>query len=171
MGYKFTTMDPDIDEKSIRNKDPKKLVLDLAYAKASALLPKIKKPAILITADQVVYCNDIIIEKPKDKKEAEKFLHLYAKYPAKTISAIVTTNTSTKKQAHGINTATIWFRPIPKDVIKQLINQEYVLTCAGGFTLDSPIFQKYVLKIKGTEESITGLPVELTERLIGKVLT
>jgi len=171
MGYRFTVMDPNIDEKSIRNKNPKKLVVDIAYAKASVLLPKIKKPSILITTDTVVYCNNKIIEKPKDKKEAEKFLRLYIKYPAKTVTAILATNTINKKQKHGIDIATIWFHTIPKEIIKQLANQERVLTCAGGFYIDDPVLQKYVLKIDGTIESIIGLPIELTEKLIAEVST
>lgn len=168
MGYKFTIMDPDIDEKSIRYKDPKKLVLSLAYAKASALLPRIKNSAILITSDQVVLCNNKILEKPRDKNEAKKFLRLYAKYPAKTVTAVVTTNTDTKKQYAGVDLATVWFSPIPEDIIKKIVTKETTLTCAGGFSIDSPLLKNYVLKIKGTKDSISGLPIKLTERLIMK---
>ena len=162
-------MDPNIDEKSIRHKDPKKLVLAIARAKASALLPKIKKPSILITADQVVLCNKKILEKPKNKHEAKKFLHMYAKYPAKTITAIVATNTTNKKQKSGVGIATIWFHPLPETVIKKLLKQECVLTCAGGFSIEGAILKKYILKIDGAKDSITGLPIKLTERLIARV--
>lgn len=157
-------MDPNIDEKSIRHQDPKELVLALAYAKASALLPQINEPTILITADQVVYCNNKILEKPEDKNEAKEFLRMYAKYPATTITAIAVTNTASQKQAADVDVATIWFHPIPEDVIDIIVNQECTLTCAGGFTLDSPIINSFVAKIAGS-------PKELTEKLIQKVLS
>lgn len=169
MGYNFTVLDPDINEKSIRNKNPIKLVKALAYAKADALLPKIKSPSILITADQVVYCNKKIIEKPKDKKEADFFLQLYAKHPTKTIAAILLTNTVTKKQACGIDVSTIWIKKIPKNIVKKLLSQEYLLKCAGGFSINDPLFYRYVSKIEGTTDSITGLPIKLTNELIKKV--
>ncbi len=169
MGYKFSVMDPNIDEKSLRHKDPKKLVLALARAKAAALLPKIKKSAILITADQVVLCNKKILEKPKTKTEARRFLKMYAKYPAKTITAIAVTNTASEKQKVGVSTASIWFHPLPKTVISKLLKQEVTLSCAGGFTIEGPILRRYIAKIRGTEDSITGLSIKLTEKLLAKV--
>jgi predicted house-cleaning NTP pyrophosphatase (Maf/HAM1 superfamily) len=60
-------MHSDIDEKKIRHKDPRKLALAIAYAKADSLLPQITEPAVLITTDQAVVCNNKIIEKINKK--------------------------------------------------------------------------------------------------------
>ena len=97
-GYNFRVMTADIDEKAIRFNDPKKLVLTLANAKADALLPKINEPAILITADQVVFCNAKIREKPESENEARAFLESYAQYPAECVNGVAITNTQTKKR-------------------------------------------------------------------------
>ncbi|MEI8055516.1 MAG: Maf family protein [bacterium] len=170
MGYEFTVLDPNIDEKSIRSDTPEKLVSALARAKAMALLPKINEAAILITADQVVNCNGKILEKPKDQNEAREFLHMYAQYPAESITAVTVTNTLNKKQESGIDIAKIWFHPIPENMIEQIANQEYVVNCAGGFSLDDLLLKKYIAKIEGAPDSITGLPMELTKQLILKVI-
>ncbi len=53
--------------------DPKELVLLLAKAKAAALLPKIKEPALLITSDQVVRCHQRILEKRKRRQKLKSF--------------------------------------------------------------------------------------------------
>jgi septum formation protein len=167
MGYEFTVIDPNIDEKAIRNDDPVKLVVALAIAKAQAILSKINEAAILITADQVVRCNNKILEKPENKNEAREFLRMHSQYPVETITAIVVTNnTLNKKQLSGVDIAKIWFYPIPENIIEQVANQEYVLNCAGGFSIDDPLLKEYIKKIEGTSESITGLPVELTKKLI-----
>lgn len=166
MGYEFAVLDPNIDEKSIRNDDPKKLVTTLALAKAMALLPKIDEAAILITSDQVVRCNGKILEKPKDKDEAREFLYMYTQHPAETITAVTVTNTLSKKQTLGIDVAKIWFHPIPENMIEQIANQEYVVTCAGGFSLDDLLLKKYIANIEGAPDSIIGLPMELTKQLI-----
>ena len=171
MGYEFTVLDPNIDEKAIRNDDPKKLVVAIACAKTQALLPKINEAAILITFDQVVCCNGKILEKPKDQNEARKFLHMYMQYPAETITAVVVTNTLNKKQDSGVDIAKIWFHPITENMIEQISNQEYVVNCAGGFSLDDPLLKKYIAKIEGEPDSITGLPIDLTKQLILKVET
>ncbi|NQS90060.1 Maf family protein, partial [Patescibacteria group bacterium] len=70
MGVEFEIMPADIDEKAIRLKDPKELVLVIARAKADALKPRISEPAILITSDQVVVWQGKIREKPENGKEA-----------------------------------------------------------------------------------------------------
>lgn len=170
MGYQFTIMDPNIDEKSIRHLDPKELVLELAKAKAQKLLSSINQDAILITADQVVLCNNRILEKPKDFNEAKIYFHLHSQYPAKTISAIVVTNTKTKAQFSGVDIAEVFFKAIPEDIIAKIASQDYVLHCAGGFSLDDPLLKKYIEKIDGTEDSVTGLPIDLTKKLIEKTL-
>ncbi|KAM3341809.1 7-methyl-GTP pyrophosphatase isoform X1 [Capsicum galapagoense] len=60
MGYQFTTMSADIDEKAIRKEKPEDLVMALAEAKADAIISKIQKtenlekdvnPTILVAAD------------------------------------------------------------------------------------------------------------------------
>ncbi|EKE01535.1 MAG: hypothetical protein ACD_21C00107G0013 [uncultured bacterium] len=169
IGYEFTIIDPNIDEKAIRNDDPEQLVSALAKAKAQAILPKINEPTILITSDQVVRCNGKILEKPKDQNEAREFLQMYMQHPAETITAVTVTNTLNKKQETGVDTAKIWFRPISETMIKKIASQEYVVHCAGGFSLGDPMLKKYIAKIDGTPESITGLPIELTQRLILRV--
>ncbi|XP_054799277.1 uncharacterized protein LOC129303785 isoform X2 [Prosopis cineraria] len=60
MGYRFTTMTADIDEKSIRKETPEELVMALAEAKADAIISKLQttnsqeavdESTILIAAD------------------------------------------------------------------------------------------------------------------------
>ncbi|XP_027094017.1 uncharacterized protein [Coffea arabica] len=60
MGYQFTTMSADIDEKATRKEKPEELVMALAEAKADAIISKFQniqnegkdvKPTILIAAD------------------------------------------------------------------------------------------------------------------------
>lgn len=103
MGYDFEAMSANIDEKSIRHFNPADLVLLIAQAKTLALLPKIKEPAILITADQVVLFNGEIREKPIDKKQAYEFLKSSHLHPIETIGAVVVTNTKTGKSVNGLH--------------------------------------------------------------------
>ncbi len=169
MGYSFTTMSPDIDEKAIRFEDPEKLTLTLAHAKADSLLPKIQTPSILITSDQVVVCNREIREKPESEEEARKFLISYVQHPAETVTAVIVVNTENNKRLEGVDRAKVWFQPIPDDVIGALIKKGTVFLLAGGFTIEDPQLEKYIMRIEGERESIIGLPKALTERLIREI--
>ena len=80
IGYKFSVMDPDIDEKSIRDKNPKKLVTKLARAKATALLPKIKKP---------LHSNE------SSNKLITRLFNLSSKYITTFLKFILTQNSNT----------------------------------------------------------------------------
>lgn len=168
MGFQFEVMSSDIDEKAIRYDDPKVLTMTLAHAKADALFPKIKEEAILITTDGVVVCNGRVLEKPENDDEAREFLRGYAKYPAEVITSVVVTNTVTKKQAEGTDSAIIYFNPIPENVIDQLIAEKEIFALAGAFDIFG-LFEKYIQKIEGERESIIGLPKALTLKLMEEV--
>ena len=165
-GHAFGVMIADIDEKAIRFDDPKKLTMALALAKAEVLRLRIKEPALLITADQVVLCNGEILEKPESPEQARRFLKGYAKYPAQPVNAVVVTNTETGAQAGENDENTVYFRAFPDDVIEQLIAQGNIFRQAGSFSLEDPLVAPYVERIVGTLDSVEGLPKEITERLM-----
>ncbi|XWS14569.1 hypothetical protein CRYUN_Cryun35bG0021300 [Craigia yunnanensis] len=82
MGYEFTLMSADIDEKGIRKEMPEELVIALAEAKAEAILHGLPigdyireaEPALLITSDQVVVYEGVVREKPANEKEVREFI-------------------------------------------------------------------------------------------------
>lgn len=168
-GYTFEVVKPDIDEKAIRFDDSQKLTMALALAKAEALRPRVKEPALLITADQVVLCNGEILEKPETPEQARQFLNGYAKYPAQPVNAVVVTNTETGVQRGENDENTVYFRSFPSDVIEQLIAQGNIFSQAGAFSLEDPLIAPYVERIVGTVDSVEGLPKEITERLMKEV--
>ncbi len=171
LGYNFRVMHANFDEKSIRLKNPKKLVKILAQAKATKLLTRIKQEAILITADQVVLCHSKILEKPKNQNEIKKFLKLYSKFPATTVTAIAVTNTATNKQKIDVNLATIWFKPMEEKTMEKIANRRSNLHYAGGFTIDDPMYRKYIKKINGDEDSIIGLPSRLLLKMLPEIMS
>jgi septum formation protein len=64
-----------------------------------------------------------------------------------------------------------WFKPIPKDVVDELIEKGDVMWCCGGFVVDDPLIMPYLDKREGDEDSIIGLPMRLTRQLIAEVST
>jgi len=171
MGYEFEVIPSYIDEKAIRFKDPIKLTLALSIAKAKAVLPKIKSKegVILITSDQVVVCNNQILEKPIDEKEAKKYFKMYAKYPAETVTSVVVTNTISGKRSEGTDIAKIWMDSVPQNIVEKYIETQDPFLHAGGFDHEHSLIAPYVIRIEGESDSISGLPIELTNRLIKSV--
>lgn len=165
-GYEFEVMVSDIDERAIRHDDFYELPLLLARAKAEALLPKIKEPALLITADQVVVWNNKLREKPRDVAEARHYLLTFSEseHPAECVNGIVVTNTGTGKSLAERETSKVYFGKIPQETIERLLKEGIVLQKAGGFDIKNPILKPFISDIEGTLESALGLPMDIVER-------
>jgi septum formation protein len=161
-GYEVEVISPDINEEAIRSDNYYELPLLLARAKATALLPKVSTSSIMVTADVVVICRGDLYEKPKNAKEARSFLETYSGGPpAEVIAALVVNNTANGKQAEGVDMTSVHFNFIPLKAIDSFIKEGDPFTKAGGFGIQSPILQPYIKEIRGSRESIMGMPMQL----------
>ncbi|MCD9559803.1 hypothetical protein HAX54_018102 [Datura stramonium] len=178
MGYQFTTMSADIDEKAIRKEKPEDLVMALAEAKAEAIIPRVSigeskgdaEPTLLITCDQVVVYEGVVREKPSSEAEARQFMKDYANGHAATVSSVLVTNLVTGSRKGEWDKVEIYFHDIPDQVIDKLIEEGIVLYAAGGLIIEHPLILPYVKEVVGSTDSVMGLPKALTERLIKEVL-
>ncbi|KAK4276581.1 hypothetical protein QN277_014711 [Acacia crassicarpa] len=174
MGYQFTTMTADIDEKSIRKETPEELVMALAEAKAEAILKRLPvddhrkdaEPTLLITSDQVVVYEGVIREKPSNKEEARKFLKDYSGKHAATVGSVLVTNLKTRFRKGGWDRVEIYFNEIPDQIIEKLIDEGVTLNVAGGLIIEHPLILPLVKQVVGTTDSVMGLPKALTENLL-----
>ena len=170
-GLDFHIIPADIDEKSIGIRSGirvKHLVKKLAHAKATSIWKKLDKDArgLLVTSDQVVVCAGVVYEKPETAEEVFQFWKTYRTYPAETVTSVVVTQISSGFRLVGVDKAKIWFEPVPNEVIQAYIDTGDPFTQAGGFDHEHPVVSPYVKKIEGEPESITGLPMKLTKRLL-----
>ncbi|XP_060963083.1 uncharacterized protein LOC133032760 isoform X2 [Cannabis sativa] len=179
MGYDFTIMTADIDEKSIRKEIPEELVVALAEAKAEAIISKLESllnqnkddtPTLLIAADTVVVYEGVIREKPSSKEEARKFMKDYSGGQAATVSSVFVSNLKSGFRKGDWDRVEIHFHEIPDDVIEKLIDEGTVLFVAGGLIIEHPLILPLVKKVVGTTDSVMGLPKALTEKLLKEAL-
>ncbi|XP_050160179.1 uncharacterized protein LOC126633566 isoform X3 [Malus sylvestris] len=179
MGYEFTVVTADIDEKSIRTEKPEELVLVLAKAKADAIISKLQsinnqekdaEPTIVIAADTVVVYEGVIREKPSSKEEARQFLKDYSGGHAATVGSVHVTNLKTGFSKGEWDRVEIYFHKIPDEVIEKLIEEGIVLKVAGGLIIEHPLILPYVKEVVGTTDSMMGLPIDLTRTLLKEAL-
>lgn len=169
-GYTFDVLVPGIDEKAIRHEDFYELPLHLSRAKAEALLPRIKEPAMLITADQVIVWKGELREKPRDLKEARRYLETFSgsEYPAECVNGITVTNTASGKSLSEREISKVYFSTLPGETVEAFLKEGTMYKYAGGFTPQSKLLEPY-LRIEGTFESVLGLPLEVLKRLLKNV--
>ncbi|KAL5063802.1 hypothetical protein RYX36_025539 [Vicia faba] len=179
MGYEFTIMTADIDEKSIRREKPEDLVVTLAEAKADAIVQRLltdgsleadASTTLLITADTVVVYRGTIREKPTSEKEAREFIKGYSGSHAAVVGSVVVTNLVTGKRYGGWESAEVYFLEIPDEVIDNLIDDGITFNVAGGLMLEHPLTLPFVDAVVGSADSVMGLSKALTEKLIKEAL-
>ena len=166
-GYHFIVHPANIDEKAIRHENPKQLVTLLAQAKADAIKDHYPDQ-IIITCDQVVFCQNEIREKPESKEQAKRFLKSYGKHPAWTYSSVCVTQGN--RQCYHVDIAKIICHPIPNECIDLLIEEGEVLRCAGGFQIESQShpdqMSPYVKAIEGDPYSVRGIAPTTLDSLL-----
>lgn len=168
-GFAFEVIEPSIDEKSIRLNDPSQLVTAIASAKMDAILHKLSEPAFVITSDQVVASDGLILEKPTSPEEAREHLIRHRSIPPETVTAVCVANSVTGQRAGGVDVAKVYFSSIPDELIEQLIKDGRVLISCGSFITSDPIIDPYIHHIEGTLDSLEGLPVNLVQSLLKQV--
>jgi septum formation protein len=163
--------DPAIDEKAIRRESAENLVLAISHAKADALIHRsssgINGEAFLICTDQVALCDGKIREKPENEAQAREFIHSYSeeKKPVETCSGVVVVDLKTGHRESGTYYNKIFFNRIPPEVVDQIVSEEVVYTCCGGFSVDWPVMGQYVSCITGDVDGVMGMPLCLLEDL------
>ncbi|XP_030523884.1 7-methyl-GTP pyrophosphatase-like isoform X3 [Rhodamnia argentea] len=152
MGYDFTVLTADIDEKAIRKEKPEELVMALAEAKADAILSRHQNvgtsveavhTTLLITADTVVVHEGRIREKPSSKDEARNFIEGYSGGRAEVVGSVLVTNLKTGRRKAG------WDRAEVLHACQYLLKFNYLLfstiyglmTFRSSYQLDQKPFQ------------------------------
>ncbi|KAL9667314.1 hypothetical protein QQ045_001665 [Rhodiola kirilowii] len=181
MGYDFTIVTADIDEKGIRKDKPEELVMALAETKADAIVSKLQLstensqekdayPTLLLAADTVVVYECMVREKPSSKEEAYKFLKDYSGGHAATVGSVLVTNLSKGVKRGDWDRVEIYFHEIPEETINNLIEEGAVLNVAGALIIEHPLIQPCVKEVIGGSDSVMGLSKALTKKLIKEVL-
>ncbi len=168
-GLVFEIISPEIDEKTIRFENPVELVTAIAEAKMDAVLAKLSEQAFVITSDQVVVSDKLILEKPESIQEATEFLIRHRSIPPETVTAVCVSNSVTGQRITVVDFAKAFFSSIPDDLIDRLIDNGRIMSCSGAYIINDPLMDPYVDHIEGTLDSIEGLPFEVTLSLLKQV--
>ncbi|CAN6322775.1 unnamed protein product [Urochloa humidicola] len=178
MGYEFTVMSADIDEKAIRKDKPDELVKALAEAKAEAIKLNLHgdcaadrdHTTLLITSDQVMVSKGMIRERPRSAEEAREFIKGYSDDRAFAVNYVLVSNLSTRATRGGWDIPEVKFQHIPDEFIDRMVNQSDLTCVAGGLKLTHSSVLPFIKELVGTADSVRGLPRELTEKLIRESL-
>jgi len=163
----------DVDERGVHEPDETQLAVSIAMAKKDALLPVLRSEGNgggctwLVTCDQVVLQDGEVVHKPKDAEEAT--LRLKRGGAVETRSAVVCCDVASGWTAHAMDVAHVDVDSLPSDVVEQLLLEGDVYGCAGGIMVEHPLVQPHVNQLRGSMDSVLGLPLDAMEKLLVQV--
>lgn len=171
---KFEIIKSNFDESTIKEKEPKKLVQILSLKKAEEVFEKIKKESeeiLLIGGDTLVYFNNEILGKPKDKEDAFNTLKKLQGNKNKVYSAftiILKKNNKITKETH-LTKNTVTMKAMSDEEIEQYIKTGEPMDKAGSYAVQG-IGSKFIEKVDGSYNAVVGLDIEkLKETIRGTV--
>jgi septum formation protein len=127
---------------------------------------------VILTADQVVTCQDQILEKPDSLTQAKEFVTLYGKHPCTTVGCVVLQHYPSQVRVYRHHTASIYFAstltaPAASQLVDALVaDQAPVMQCAGGLMIEHFLTQQYVDRVEGSQDSVMGLDKESVTGLL-----
>ncbi|MFY8272580.1 Maf family protein [Pseudoalteromonas sp. SSDWG2] len=162
----FNHFAPDIDETPLVNEHPEQLVRRLALEKAKAAY-KTYTHGIVIGSDQVALHGADILGKPHTVENAHAQLARFSGEKVTFLTSLALLDLETGKNTIIVEPFEVHFRLLSDEQIKQYVNKERPLNCAGSFKsegLGICLFKA----LKGDDpNALVGLPLlRLNEMLL-----
>ena len=158
----FDQLAPDIDETPLKDETPKEMVARLSKQKAE-VIAKQSPNSIVIGSDQTAVFNNLPIGKPHTFDKAVEQLTLFSGQTITFYTGLSVINTATQQTYEAMDITKVHFRELSTESIKNYIEIEQPLKCAGSFKsegLGITLFNEIESK---DPNALIGLPlIELT---------
>ena len=162
----FEIITKEVDETLSDSVHPRDGVEILAVRKGFAVADE-EGDALVISSDTLVEIGGVALGKPKDKEDAFKMLRLLSG-KAHNVHTGVAVHYNGKKYS-GVATTAVYFREITDEEILEYIESGDPMDKAGSYGIQSG-GGKFVEKIEGDYDTVVGLSVTLTKKLIDEAL-
>jgi septum formation protein len=169
-GYKFKVVPSDIDESAfpITGISASEHAKRLALAKAKDIAKKFPD-YLVISADTVVDFNGEIIGKPKDAKEAEQITKKLFSAPHKVITGVAIVRLKDGTELSETDTTIVYPKKLTAEQIAKHIKGGSWQGKAGAYAIKET-GDEFVERIEGSLTNVMGLPMELLQRLLKRLI-
>lgn len=154
----------DVDEAVRHSETPDALVARLAAAKAEAVAAG--DDELVIGADTVVALGDVILGKPADDDDARSMLHRLSGTTHRVLTGVHVRRGG--RSADAVETTTVWFRPLSRQVVDSYVRTGEPLDKAGAYAIQGGA-GAFVESIAGSDTNVIGLPLATVVRLAAEV--
>jgi len=138
----------------------------IAKKKANAFTDNISNNEVVITADTIVVCDNIIYGKPKDRQDAIDTLKILSNRKHQVITGVCLF--SLEKEVLFDSVSHVHLEPLSDAEIEYYVDKFEPFDKAGAYAIQEWIGLCKISKIEGTYSNIMGLPTEMVYRALGE---
>ena len=158
LGIEFRVVTKEVDEHYPNHLTKEEIPIFLAELKAKSILSDLKDNDLLITADTIVWHDNTVLGKPKDKGEAIRMLKKLSGCEHMVISGVCLS--STKKQRSFNSISKVRFKVLSEGEIDYYVSNYRPYDKAGGYGIQEWIGFVGITGIEGSFYNVMGLPVQ-----------
>lgn len=133
IGLDFEVIESNFDENIGSINDPAEIVKYLAYEKAKKVADSVKEDALIIGADTIVVCDNIIMGKPVDEHDSFDMLKRLSNRWHNVYSGVCVINLSTNKYSIGFENTAVKIKELSDDEILYYISTKEPVDKAGAY--------------------------------------
>lgn len=163
IGLTFEIKVSDVEEK-LTTTVPAEVVQELSRQKAEAVLAtcegeEVAEPVVVIGADTIVACDDVILGKPKDQGDAARMLHMLSGRSHQVYTGVTFAYQGEKREIYSFYEATtVHFADMTEEEIQEYISTLDPMDKAGSYGIQG-FCARYITGIEGDYNNVVGLPV------------
>ena len=171
MGLTFTALNPGADESYPPMMHPHEAVRFIAEKKARAVAEARaaanEEKAVIIASDTLVEVDGVPLGKPKDEADAARMLNLLSGRLHNVHTGVCVIYG--KQMLSAVDTTDVFFLPLDAKDIRDYIATGEPMDKAGAYAIQG-IGGKYVSHVNGHMDTVIGLPCELLEELLSRLV-
>ncbi|MBO7196223.1 MAG: septum formation protein Maf [Clostridia bacterium] len=163
----FEIITKEVDESLPGNIHPREGVEILAVRKGEAVASELENNCMVISSDTLVELGGVPLGKPADRADAISMLRMLSG-KAHNVHTGVAVHFGGKCYS-GVATTAVYFRDMTDAEIEEYVDSGDPMDKAGSYGIQSG-GGKFVEKIEGDYDTVVGLSVALTKRLINEAI-
>lgn len=156
LGIDFEIICSSAEENVDTELPPHIIVQELAMLKGADVASKINN-AVIISADTIVWYDEVMLGKPTDKNNAKKMLKMLSGNIHEVYTGVCVTDSKSGKSISDFEVTKVKFKNLSDEEIENYINTGEPMDKAGGYGIQGKGCL-LVEKIEGDYLNVVGLP-------------
>ena len=158
IGVQAEIMRADVDESSISDIPPERLVTELALLKATDVAKYFCGDTFVIGADTIVCLDGEVLGKPQNIEDAKRMLRLLSGNKHSVYTGYCVAHCKSGNVVSKYEKTDVYFKELTSDEIEAYISTDEPYDKAGAYGIQG-LAGLFVSKIEGDYNNVVGLPL------------